>query len=119
MKYRDHLLSIVMLALPLGACVAEEEHDSLEPRISVSAVGGHAVPWGDDDNLPDLPSDQCAGHVQGTGEWCDCMGAAIDEMTDLYAACEDVLDGEGPTDITRYQWCSSLQSDFDSWWDAC
>lgn len=119
MKYRDHLLSVVMLVLPLGACVAEEEHDALEPRISVSAVGGHADPWGDEDDLPELPREQCSGEVQGTGGWCDCMGAALDGLNDQYLACEEMLGGEGPHDITRSQWCTSLFGDFDSWWDAC
>ncbi|MEX1365064.1 MAG: hypothetical protein AB1Z98_18185 [Nannocystaceae bacterium] len=112
---------MILLALPLGGCVVEEDFDELEPRISVSPGGSQQQPLGRPagGGFPDKPSDQCSGETQGSGSWCDCMGQAIDDMTDYFAACEDVLDGEGPIDVTLYVWCATLWEDFDSWWDEC
>lgn len=102
-----------------------EDAEPLESRLVVvdGGVGleilTEGVPGRIGQDPPSLPSDQCAHLAHGSGAWCDCMGAAIDAQTDLYAACEDVMSGEGPIDVTLYMWCASLDQDFDDWWDAC
>ncbi|MEM9461317.1 MAG: hypothetical protein AAGF11_44545 [Myxococcota bacterium] len=114
----------VAVGLSLGACDTEDP-GPMESRIVV-VEGGQATPFPGAEIPPRIggdppvqPGDQCSHLAQGSGAWCDCMGAAIDDLTDYYAACEDVLYGEGPIDITLYTWCQSLEQDFDDWWDAC
>lgn len=115
---------VVAVGLALGACDVEDA-DPMESRVVV--VGGAGGVQGIGQNFPPrtggdtpvLPGDQCSHLTEGSGAWCDCMGAAIDDLTDYYGACEDVLYGEGPLDITLYTWCQSLEEDFDDWWGNC
>ncbi len=99
-------------------CAAEEQEPVDFSERSAQQVG-QAGAVGDRDGFPPRPGQQCRGEEEGSGEWCDCMGQAIDDLTPYYIACEEVLYGEGPTDITLWDWCLQLEADFDNWWDQC
>ena len=112
------LSSLAIAGLMLGGITlgCDVEEDPFESR-SAQQVGGPISPPTRD--FPPRPGQQCGDEAQGSGAWCDCMGQAIDDLTPWYEACDEVLHGEGPLDITLWTWCTQLDQDFDDWWDNC
>ncbi len=113
-----YLTSIALGGMLIGGITlgCDVQDEPFESRRAQQVGGPIQAPT---PTIPDLPSDQCSGETEGSGEWCDCMGGAIDDLTPYYNECEDILGGDGPLEINLWVWCTQLWDDFDNWWDQC
>lgn len=113
--------TVAVAALFIGGvglgCDVEEE--SVESSERSRQVGQVPPAGGGGGGFPLRPGQACFDETEGTGEWCDCMGQSIEDLTPYYDSCEDVLQGEGPRDVVLWTWCTQLEADFDNWWDQC